>query len=58
MPDDYVTVRVPSSLRDLYERLNENYGLGYTSFAEFVKEAMRKRFEDIENTYGDRTKDP
>ena len=50
MPD-YVTVRIPSSLRELFEQTNENLKLGYTSFAEFVKEAIRKRLEEIHNSY-------
>lgn len=48
---DYVTVRLPKELRDLYSKLDGEIGLGYTSFAEFVKEAIRKRMEDIRQTY-------
>lgn len=53
MPDEYVTVRVPESLRKLFENTNEDIGLGYTSFAEFVKDAIRKRIEDLKASYGD-----
>lgn len=51
MSDEYITVRIPESLRDLVEKKNEEIGLGYTSFAEFVKEAIRKRLEDLIATY-------
>ena len=48
---DYTTVRVPSSLRELFEHTNQDLNLGYTSFAEFVKEAIRNRVEEIMRTY-------
>ena len=51
MPDDYVTVRVPESLRVLFEKTDKELGLGYTSFAEFVKEAIRRRIEEIKTIY-------
>lgn len=46
-----MTVRVPRELRELYEQLDSKLGLGYTSFAEFVKEAIRKRIEDVRLSY-------
>ena len=51
MPDNYVTVRVPESMRELYRKIDKEYGLGYTSFAEFVKEAIRLRAEEIIDIY-------
>jgi len=51
MPDEYVTVRLPLSLRERFERLNKRHFLGYASFAEIVKESLRKRLEEIEATY-------
>lgn len=50
--DDYVTVRIPESLKLLYEKNQEELDLGYRSFAEFVKEAVRKRLEEIKDVYG------
>jgi len=51
MSDEYVTVRVPGSLRENFEKYNQEIGLGYTSFAEFVKDSIRKRLEEIIKTY-------
>jgi len=31
--------------------MNEKYDLGYASLAEFVKDALRRRFEEIISTY-------
>ena len=49
---EYVSVKIPVSFRDRFDKLNKEHGLGYASFAEIVKECLRSRFEDIENTYG------
>jgi len=46
MPD-YVNVKLPDSFRDQFEDLNKKHSLGYSSFAEFIKDALRRRFEDI-----------
>ena len=51
MHDDYVTVRVPESLRTLFAKTNKELELGYTSFAEFVKESIRRRVEEIRLAY-------
>ena len=51
MPDDYITVRVPESMRKLFQKIDKEYGLGYTSFAEFVKEAIRLRAEELIDIY-------
>ena len=48
---EYATVKIPTSFRDRFVTMNEKYDLGYASLAEFVKEAMRKRFEEIEASY-------
>jgi len=47
----YISVKIPESFREEVQRLNEKYNLGYASLAEFVKEAMRKRFEEIRSSY-------
>ena len=49
---EYATVKIPIEFRDRFEELNERYHLGYASFAEIIKEGLRKRFEEIESTYG------
>ena len=43
--------RVPESLRTLFEKTNKELELGYTSFAEFVKESIRRRVEEIRLAY-------
>jgi len=48
---EYVNVKVPVSFRDRFEKLNKEYDLGYSSFAEIIKECLRRRLEDVENTY-------
>ena len=48
---EYINVKLPSMFRDRFGAMNEKYDLGYASLAEFVKEAMRKRFEEIEASY-------
>ena len=48
---EYASVKIPTSFRDRFETVNKEYDLGYSSLAEFVKEAMRRRFEEIEKTY-------
>lgn len=45
---EYVNVKIPVSFRDRYEELNEKHNLGYGSFAEIVKDALRRRYEEIE----------
>lgn len=49
---EYFNTKLPVSFRKRFESLNKKYDLGYTSVAEFIKDSMRKRFEEIENTYG------
>ena len=48
---EYASVKIPTSFRNRFDTMNEKYDLGYASLAEFVKEAMRKRFEEIEASY-------
>ena len=48
---EYVNVKVPVELRKRFEDLNKRYDLGYASFAEIIKESLRKRFEEIEASY-------
>ena len=48
---EYSSVKIPVSFKERFERMNEEYDLGYASLAEFVKESMRKRFEEIRATH-------
>ena len=43
----FIGLRLPKSLRNLYEKTDEEIGLGYADLQEFVKEAVRMRFEEI-----------
>ena len=47
----YKVVKVPEDLKHKFERLNKERHLGYTTFTEFVKDALRRRFEEIISTY-------
>ena len=49
--DVWVCFRVPESLRTLFEKTNKELELSYTSFAEFVKESIRRRVEEIRLAY-------
>jgi len=46
----HLTVRIPEDLKTKWERKNQEYGLGYSSFPEFIKDCMRRRFEEIESS--------
>jgi hypothetical protein len=48
---EYVNVKIPVGFRDRFEELNERYNLEYSSFAEIIKECLRRRFEEIESRY-------
>jgi hypothetical protein len=45
--DDYTTVRLPKELMDEIDQLIKRGIRGYKSRAEFIKEAVRKRFEEL-----------
>ena len=47
----YSVVKVPEELKMRFEKLNRNRQLGYTTFTEFVKDALRRRFEEIRLSY-------
>ena len=48
---EYTTVKIPVSFRDRFDKLNKEHDLGYSSFAEIIKECLRARYEEIENIY-------
>ncbi|MGA2386953.1 MAG: ribbon-helix-helix domain-containing protein [Candidatus Bathyarchaeia archaeon] len=46
--DDYTTVRLPKELIDEIDQIIKRGIRGYKSRSEFIKEAIRKRFEDLQ----------
>jgi hypothetical protein len=48
--DDYTTVRLPKELLDEIDNIIKRGIRGYKSRAEFIKEAIRKRFEELQLT--------
>ncbi len=52
---DYAVVKAPLEFREKFERLNKEYALGYDSFTEFARDAMRRRFEEIESLHRSET---
>jgi len=43
-----LSVKIPRDYRTKFERKNKEYNLGYSSFPEFIKDCMRRRFEEVE----------
>ena len=48
--DDYTTVRLPKELMKEIDDIIKRGIRGYKSRAEFIKEAIRKRFEELETS--------
>jgi len=48
---EYASVKIPTSFRDRFGAMNEKYNLGYASLAEFIKDSMRRRFEEIRSSH-------
>jgi hypothetical protein len=46
-PDKYTTVRLPNELMEEIDEIINQRIRGYKSRAEFIKEAIRKRFEEL-----------
>ena len=46
--DDYTTVRLPKEIMDEIDQIIKRGIRGYKSRAEFIKEAIRKRFEELQ----------
>ncbi|MBD3408351.1 MAG: hypothetical protein GF411_19665 [Candidatus Lokiarchaeota archaeon] len=44
------TVTLPDDYRIKFERFNRDYELGYSSFPEFIRDCMRRRFTEIEKS--------
>lgn len=45
--DSYRTIRLPKELVEEIEKIIRDKSLGYTSKADFVKDAVRRRIEEI-----------
>ena len=45
--DSYRTIRLPKELVEEIEEIIRDKSLGYTSKADFVKDAVRRRIEEI-----------
>jgi Arc/MetJ-type ribon-helix-helix transcriptional regulator len=46
--DDYTTVRLPKEIMDEIDEIIKRGTRGYKSRAEFIKEAVRKRFDELQ----------
>lgn len=57
MPE-YDNLKIPLGFRRRFEEINKRHNLGYTTYPEFVKDAMRRRFEEIEASYREEDKVP
>lgn len=49
---DYAIVKVSPEFKERFENLNKEFNLGYGSFTEFARDAMRRRFEELKEIYG------
>jgi hypothetical protein len=45
-----LSVKIPKDYKIQFERKNKEYNLGYSSFPEFIKDCMRRRFNELEST--------
>jgi len=49
----YITVRIPKELANEIDELMKTLARGYTSRAEFIKEAVRQKIERVMETSND-----
>lgn len=45
-----LSVKIPKDYKIQFERKNKEYDLGYSSFPEFIKDCMRRRFNELDST--------
>jgi hypothetical protein len=43
-----LSVKIPTDYKLQFERKNKEYDLGYTSFPEFIRDCMRRRFNELD----------
>jgi hypothetical protein len=48
-----ITVKIPEAYRAKFNRKREQYDLGYTSFPEFIKDCLRRRFEELDQLHSE-----
>lgn len=48
-----LSVTLPKDYKMKFERINRELDLGYGSFPEFIKDCMRRRFEELISEYSD-----
>ena len=46
-----MNVKIPEAYRAKFMRKKQDYGLGYTSFPEFIKDCLRRRFEELDSEH-------
>ncbi len=46
------TIRLSEDYRSRFLRTNQRYRLGYTSFTQFVRDCLRRRFEELDREHG------
>ncbi len=49
-----LSVKIPRDYKIKFERKNREYDLGYSSFPEFIKDCMRRRFEEVDDEHQDK----
>lgn len=50
---EYAVAKIPIEFRKRFDDLNKRHKLGYSSFAEIIKECLRRRFEELEAAHKD-----
>jgi hypothetical protein len=43
-----LSVKIPKDYKIQFERKNKEYNLGYASFPEFIRDCMRRRFNELD----------
>ena len=46
-----LSVKIPRDYKIQFERKNKEYDLGYASFPEFIRDCMRRRFNELDADY-------
>ena len=46
-----LSVKIPKDYKVQFERKNKEYDLGYASFPEFIRDCMRRRFNELDETH-------
>ena len=46
-----LSVKIPKDYKIQFERKNKEYNLGYSSFPEFIRDCMRRRFRELDENH-------